>query len=237
MKTILTGGLALAIALVAAQAGPVGYQQSYTPPPTASAGGYGLGWYWGLQGGLNAYQSYEGTETVDVLGRAYEVEMKEKLGGFAGLKLGYGFDGGMVKPALELDGFYNGADYDLVISRAGRDLATATGRFDTFAFLLNGLFRFDLGSAWMPYAGVGIGAWVGTTSDGGIDINGNGTAYVGSDETTFSLAAQGLLGFDYYFSDRISFFTEYKYLNYFGADLPSDPVSQHLIGIGLRFHF
>ncbi len=199
---------------------------------------YGVGPYGAIQGGANLYQSYEGTQRATVGGRSVALEVKEKLGGFVGLKLGYGFDGGVVRPAIELDAFYNAADFKVEGRVDGKVVAKGTGRFDTGAFLVNGLLRFDLGGPFMPYLGAGAGFWFGQVDDARLTVVG-GPSIKGDDTSSGAgFAAQGLGGFDYWFSEKLSAFTEYKFLNYFGSDLPtSDTVSQHLLGVGLRMNF
>lgn len=44
-------------------------------------------------------------------------------------------------------------------------------------------------------------------------------------------------GADYYFTEKVSAFLEYKFLNYEDAGLAEDRISQHLVMLGLRFHF
>ncbi|MFQ3577962.1 MAG: hypothetical protein SNJ52_02990 [Verrucomicrobiia bacterium] len=201
--------------------------------------GIGAGPYWGLHGGVNAYQTYEGTRRATVAGRSVALEVKEKLGGFGGLKFGYNFNGGFIRPALEVDTFYNGADFTVGGRVDGREVVRGSGRFDTGAFLVNGLLRMDLGGSFIPYVGVGGGFWIGQVSDPTLRLaNGQTIKGESGSQNGSGLAAQGLAGFDYYLAPQTSLFTEYKWLNYFGSDLPGgSTVGQHLIGLGMRFNF
>lgn len=233
-KTILITAVT-ALGAVAVQAGSSKAPMVQPAPPAPS---YGVGMYFALQGGINAYQEYEGTERANIGGSSVALEAKEKVGGFGGIKWGYGWDGQTVKPALELDAFYNGVDYDLEARVNGSRVGSATGRFDTGAFLINGLLRFDTGSTFMPYVGVGAGGWFGQVEDTRISISGLGSARVSSGDTNGDFALQALAGFDWFFNPSTSFFVEYKYLNYFGVNLPSDdPLGQHLAGIGVRWFY
>ena len=216
---------------------------SASPPPVqqtfSNISMYGgEGFYWGIQGGINAYQSYEGTERANIGGKSIALEMREKLGGFGGVKCGYAFGSGNgILSAFEADVFYNGADYDLDCRVDTKKFGSATGRFDTGAIMGNYIVRFGTGRL-QPYVGAGIGGWLGQVSDTRLSIDGIGSVRIGSDETNGGFAWQLLAGVDYYLSEKMSFFSEYKFLNYHGIDLPtSDPVQQHFVGAGVRFHF
>ncbi|QQL46066.1 outer membrane protein [Sulfuriroseicoccus oceanibius] len=206
--------------------------------PIDVAPSYGVGQYFSLQGGINAYQNYEGTIRRTIGGESYALEAKEKIGGVGGIKWGYGWDGETVKPAIELDAFYNGVDVGLDLrDSSGSNVGSATARFDTGAFLINGILRFDTDSAFLPYLGVGIGGWVGQTEDTRVTIGGS-SARISDNDTNGDLAAQAIAGCDYFYNDTTSIYIEYKYLNYWGADLPSDdPVQQHIVVAGLKWFF
>lgn len=234
MKKILITLATASLAAATIQAGPM----APAVMPSAPVPSYGVGSYFALQGGINAYQEYEGTERASLGGTSVALEAKEKIGGFGGIKWGYGWDGNVVKPALELDAFYNGADYDVEARVAGSRVGSVTGRFDTGAFLINGLLRFDTGSSFLPYVGVGVGGWFGQVEDTRVSISGVGSARVSSGDTNGDLALQALAGCDWFFNPSTSLFLEYKYLNYFGVDLPSDdPLGQHLVGVGVRWMY
>lgn len=222
-----------------AAAGPAPKHVPIEPAPVAP--NYGVGQYFGLQGGINAYQSYEGTARATLDGNSYALEAKEKIGGVGGIKWGYGWDGETVKPAVELDAFYNGVDVGLDLRSTdggGELLGTGTGRIDSGAFLVNGLLRFDTDSAFLPYVGVGIGGYLAQGSDERITVKNVGSVRVGNNDTNTGFAAQAVAGFDYFYNDTTSFYVEYKFLNYFDVDITdSDSVQQHIVVAGLKWFF
>ena len=206
-------------------------------PPVSLYGGEGF--YWGIQGGINAYQTYEGTERTKINGTNVTLEMREKVGGYGGLKWGYAFGSGTgILSALEADIFYNGVDYDLEGRADGSKFGSVTGRFDTGALMGNYIMRFGVGRQFQPYIGAGIGGWFGQIQDTRLSLDGLGSARISSGDTSGGFAWQLLAGADYFVSERMSLFTEYKFLAYHGIDLPtSDPVYQHLVGVGVRFYY
>ena len=89
---------------------------------------YGLGFYGAIDAGANVYQDRGGTRTFTVttalsdptdrdFGDTLEVNPKNDVGFFGGIKLGYVFGTGVVRPTVEGDFFYNGfrggADFTL----------------------------------------------------------------------------------------------------------------------------
>ena len=127
MKQLLFSTVALTGFLAASlQAGPaVEYKQVAPPPPPL----YGLGFYGGIDMGANLYQNRgdDRTFTNDdlnspFLGYSLDVNPKNDVGFFGGLKLGYVFGTGIVRPTIEGDFFYNGfrggADFNLTPVRA-----------------------------------------------------------------------------------------------------------------------
>ena len=240
-KAFFSGMAAVALPLAMQAGTPMVYTtpgKGMAPPPPAPAPVYGVGPYVALQGGANVYQSYEDTVRLNSGGNSYALEAKERVGGFGGVKFGYAWDGEVVRPAVELDAFYNGADSKLVLRENGREIANESARFDTGAFLANGLLRFN-SERFQPYMGVGVGVWVGQVNDTRFTVTGGESVRISNNDTNADLAAQALGGFDFFAADRISIFVEYKFLNYFGVDAPqfNDPVHQHLVGGGVRFFF
>ena len=61
---------------------------------TAAPGAYGTGFYIGIDGGINAYQ-----EQVKDFG----ITTHSRVGGVGGLKAGYVFGTGVVRPTVEAD--------------------------------------------------------------------------------------------------------------------------------------
>jgi len=109
-RKLLLSSLLLALTSIA-HAGSSIDGKSIQPAPT-----YGTGFYIGLQGGFNAFQNTPADHTNRVsykfFGDKYSFSdsysVDSKLGGYGGLKLGYAFNTGIISPAIEVDGFYNG---------------------------------------------------------------------------------------------------------------------------------
>src|SRR5207342_315257 len=109
--------IAVLIGFVAAslQAGTEVYKQVAPPPPPM----YGLGFYGAIDMGANIYQDrgdtrvFRGDNRInDPTDRDFdatlEVNPKNDVGFFGGIKLGYVFGTGVVRPTIEGDFFYNG---------------------------------------------------------------------------------------------------------------------------------
>lgn len=186
-------------------------------------------------GGVNLYQNAD----MDGVGPGDEGSLNPVVGGFAGLKLGYLFgDPGLFRPALELEGFYNGVETDMdgiyrgVTYSGGADFHTAN-------IMLNILGKFDLGQ-WQPYLGFGLGAahvWNFNRSyDLDEPVDGR-THLPCPDESDWVFAYQGIAGVDYRLSQQLSVFTEYKAMVYNQPlNYPGDYL-HHLLGLGLRISF
>src|SRR5438067_178561 len=120
-KMHLLTALLAGLFTVSVQAGEaVAYKQVAPPPPEL----YGLGFYGAIDMGANLYQNRgeDRTFTQDdpdrpFFGYSLEVDPKNDVGFFGGIKLGYVFGTGVVRPTLEGDFFYNGfrggADFTL----------------------------------------------------------------------------------------------------------------------------
>src|SRR5262245_28296541 len=113
MKKLLFSIIALTGLLAASlRAGPaVEYKQVAPPPPPM----YGLGFYGAIDIGANIYQNRGGTRTFTddnpnspFFGDSLEVNPKNDVGFFGGIKLGYVFGTGVVRPTVEGDFYYNG---------------------------------------------------------------------------------------------------------------------------------
>src|SRR5215216_4415630 len=170
MKKLLFSIVALTGFLAASlQAGPaVEYKQVAPPPPLL----YGTGFYGGIDMGANLYQNRGDNRTFTnddlnspFFGYSLDVDPKNDVGFFGGLKLGYVFGTGIVRPTLEGDFFYNGfrggADFTLrdpfdnVLAQ--RDVTTW---INTGAFMGNFILRFAPGNQrFQPYAGAGVGIY------------------------------------------------------------------------------
>src|SRR5256714_5614823 len=90
---------------------PPDYKQAAPPPPPPM---YGLGFYGAIDMGSNVYQNRGGTRTFTddnpnspFFGSTLDVDPKNDVGFFGGIKLGYVFGSGVVRPTVEGDFFYN----------------------------------------------------------------------------------------------------------------------------------
>src|SRR5881227_548538 len=231
-------------------AGPPDYKQAAPPPPPPN---YGVGFYGAIDMGANVYQNRGENRTFTQdnpnllgFGDTLEVDPKNDVGFFGGIKLGYVFGTGIVRPTLEGDFFYNGfrggADFTLrdpfdnVVAQ--RDLTTW---INTGAFMGNFILRFNFGR-FQPYAGAGVGIYY-AESAGAELVNpttGTVTVNTGGGQSHADLAWQVVAGSDYFFTPKISAFIEYKYLNYTSTQIDTNEsrdLGQHLVGAGVRFFF
>lgn len=238
MKHLLLSTVAVALATATSGfAGPYAAQstKSYAAPqPQGTV--YGTGLYIAIQAGINAHQEYRGLEDQRIDDIRFSFEPESKIGGIVGGKIGYVFGTASIRPAVEIDAFYNGWKAETEFSGGG---VTGTSETDVHsgAALVNFLVRFDFGR-FQPYIGAGLGFY--TTGVDKVDINVDGTEVdVDSDETSSGFSWQLVAGSDYYFNEKLSAFLEYKYLNYEsdGDVFGEDRIDQHIIALGLRLHF
>src|SRR5580765_8634841 len=121
-KVYLSTAVLIGFVTASLQAGTEVYKQVAAPPPPEL---YGLGFYGAIDMGANVYQNRGGTRTFtgdnrinDITDRDFdatmEVNPKNDVGFYGGVKLGYVFGTGVVRPTIEGDFFYNGfrADSD-----------------------------------------------------------------------------------------------------------------------------
>jgi opacity protein-like surface antigen len=253
MKKLLFSTVAFTGLLAASlQAGPaVEYKQVAPPPPPL----YGLGFYGGIDMGANVYQNRGDNRTftandpnspffVDSL----EVNPKNDVGFFGGVKLGYVFGTGVVRPTVEGDFFYNGfrggADFTL---RDSFDNVVAqrnvTTWINTGAFMANFILRFAPGNQrFQPYAGAGVGIYYAESA--GVEVvdpvTGRVPINTGGGRSHADLAWQVVAGSDYFFNPQWSAFIEYKFLNYTSTQIDTNQdrdLRQHLVGAGVRYFF
>jgi opacity protein-like surface antigen len=255
MKKLSLLSTAVLIGLLAAplQAGTEVYKQVAPQPPVVY--GYGLGFYGAIDMGANIYQNRgdDRTFTGDRFERfdrdlVLTVSPKNDVGFFGGIKLGYVFGTGVVRPAIEGDFFYNGfrggADFTLR-DRFGDFIAErdVTTWINSGAFMGNFILRFAPGNQrFQPYAGAGVGIYFAESA--GVEIRDPVTGRVpfenGGGESHADLAWQIVAGSDYFFTHNISAFIEYKFLNYTSTQIDTREdrdLRQHLLGAGVRFFF
>jgi len=233
------------------QAGQEVYKQVAPPPPPM----YGLGFYGAIDAGANVYQNRGSDRTfsdqiagTEDFGDTLTVSPKNDVGFFGGIKLGYVFGTGVIRPTVEGDFFYNGfrggADFTLRDSDnvvlAQRDVTTW---INTGAFMANFILRFAPGNQrFQPYAGGGVGIYYAESA--GTEVVNPVTGVVpintGGGRSHADLAWQVVAGSDYFFTPNISAFIEYHYLNYTSTQIntrESRDLGQHLVGAGVRFFF
>ena len=252
---------ALLFGFVAAslQAGQEVYKQVAPPPPLL----YGLGFYGAIDMGANIYQNRGGDQTFTddnpnspFFGSNLEVHPKNDVGFFGGIKLGYVFGSGWIRPTVEGDFFYNGfrggADFTLneaftpcpdcptVLSTRQRDVTTW---INTGAFLGNFILRFAPGNQkFQPYFGAGVGVYYAESAGtevvdpltGAVPIN------TGGGRSHADLAFDVVAGSDYFFTPNFSAFIEYKFLDYTSTQINTRQdrdLKQQLLGAGVRFFF
>ena len=253
MKKLLLSTVAFTGLLAAPlKAGPaVEYKQVAPPPPPM----YGLGFYGAIDAGANVYQNRGDDRTFSdnnpnspFFGDSLEVNPKNDVGFFGGVKLGYVFGTGVVRPTVEGDFFYNGfrggADFTL---RDSFDNVVAqrnvTTWINTGAFMANFILRFAPGNQrFQPYAGAGVGIYYAESA--GVEVvdpvTGRVPINTGGGRSHADLAWQVVAGSDYFFNPQWSAFIEYKFLNYTSTQIDTNQdrdLRQHLVGAGVRYFF
>jgi opacity protein-like surface antigen len=244
---------------ISAQAGQEVYKQVAPPPPPM----YGLGFYGAIDAGANVYQNRGGDRTFtddnpnsQFFGSTLEVSPKNDVGFFGGIKLGYVFGTGVIRPTIEGDFFYNGfrggANFTLneaftpcpdCPTQLTTRQANATTWINTGAFLANFILRFAPGNQkFQPYLGAGVGGYYAESA--GVEIRdpvtGDVPVNTGGGRSHADLAFDALAGADYFFSPKFSAFVEYKYLNYQSTQIDTNKsraLGQQLVGAGVRFFF
>src|SRR5437667_12286700 len=252
MKKLSLLSAAVLIGLLAAplQAGTEVYKQVAPPPPPEL---YGLGFYGAIDMGANVYQNRGGTETftqdnpnLPEFGDTLTVNPKNDVGFFGGIKLGYVFLTGVVRPTIEGDFFYNGfrgganftlrdIDGDVLAQR------DATTWINTGAFMGNFILRFAFGR-FQPYAGGGVGIYYAESAGAQVvnPVTGTVTINTGGGQSHADFAWQIIAGTDYYWTPKFSTFIEYKFLDYTSTQINTNQsrnLGQQLVGAGVRVHF
>ena len=257
MKKLSLLSTAALIGLLAAplQAGTEVYKQVAPPPPPEL---YGLGFYGAIDAGANVYQNRGGDRTFSDSGirdrfdpdfdDTLTISPKNDVGFFGGVKVGYVFGTGVIRPTVEGDFFYNGfrggANF-ILRDQFGDTLAQrdATTWINTGAFMFNFILRIaPQGWRFQPYAGAGVGVYYAESA--GVEVVNPVTGRVpintGGGASHADLAWQVIAGSDYYWTPKISTFVEYHYLTYTSTQINTREernLGQHLVGAGVRFHF
>jgi opacity protein-like surface antigen len=254
MKTFsILVSLLLGFVTASLQAGPQETYKQVVPPPPPPL--WGTGFYGAIDMGANVYQNRgdDRTFTVDnpnspFFGYSLEVDPKNDVGFFGGIKLGYVFGTGVVRPTLEGDFFYNGfrggADFTLR-DPFGDVLAqrNVTTWINTGAFMGNFILRFAPGNQrFQPYAGAGVGIYYAESAGTEVvdPVTGRVPVNTGGGESHADLAWQIVAGSDYYWTPKFSTFLEYKFLVYTSTQVETNQdrdLKQHLVGAGVRLHF
>jgi opacity protein-like surface antigen len=251
MRKLLFTTLALTGLLAASlKAGPApDYKQAPPPPPP----NYGVGFYGGLLLGANVYQGLPSSRTFTddnpespFFGESLEISPQHNVGFFGGLKFGYVFGTGVVRPTLELDSFYNGfnTDTNFTLREPDGDVirsGSSSNRLNSGVWLANFILRFAPGNQkFQPYAGAGVGLYYANFA--GFDFTGpNGETFSTSGGRSHTdLAWDVVAGADYFFTPKVSAFVEYKFLEYMSTQIDTNDnrvLGQQLVGAGVRFFF
>src|SRR5438874_1392349 len=251
-KSLLLTAILVGFGTASLRAGePVAYKQVAPSPPEL----YGLGFYGAIDMGANVYQNRGGDRTFTddnpnspFFGDSLTLSPKNDVGFFGGVKLGYVFGTGVVRPTVEGDFFYNGfrggADFTLRDS-FGDVLAqrNATTWINTGAFMANFILRLAPGNQrFQPYAGAGVGIYYAESAGTEVvnPVTGTVPINTGGGQSHADLAWQVVAGSDYFFTPNISAFIEYHFLNYTSTQIDTNQdrdLGQHLVGAGVRFFF
>jgi opacity protein-like surface antigen len=271
-KVYLSTAVLMGFVAASLQAGTTEVYKQVAPPPPPM---YGLGFYGAIDMGANVYQNRGGDRhfssdndgdpwdrDIRFLGTTLDVSPKNDVGFFGGIKLGYVFGTGWVRPAIEGDFFYNGfrggADFTLntvfdpvppvgcdrcgptFVSHHERNVTTW---INSGAFLANLIFRFGAAdSRFQPYVGAGVGGYYAESAGVEVQdpITGTTPINTGGGRSHADLAWQVVAGADYFFNPNISAFIEYHYLDYTSTQIDTNEdrdLEQHLVGAGVRFFF
>ena len=177
--TFITIGIFLSGSLFAGPPAPE-YKQVAPPPPPLN---YGTGFYGAIDMGANVYQNRGGDRTftddrvdTEFFGDTLTISPKNDVGFFGGIKLGYVFGTGVVRPAVEGDFFYNGfrGGADFTLKDIDGDVlrsSNLTTWINTGAFMANFILRFAPGNQkFQPYFGAGVGIYYAESA--GFDFQG-----------------------------------------------------------------
>ena len=240
-KLSILASLLLGFVTASVQAGGEVYKQVAPPPPPPL---YGTGFYGAIDAGANVYQDLGDTRTFNqsftgfgaTLDLDEKLEPKNEVGFFGGIKLGYVFGTGVVRPTVEGDFFYNGfrPGADLTLNGAFTpcpgcqtvNIGSLHGNVNTWinsgAFMANFILRFAPGNQrFQPYVGAGVGAYYAQSEGVNFQIESvhirfspNELRESAGTNAFADLAWQIIAGSDYYWTPKFSTFIEYHFLNY-----------------------
>jgi opacity protein-like surface antigen len=250
-KSYALTSLLVGLLTIPLQAGQEVYKQVAPPPPPM----YGLGFYGAIDAGANIYQNRGGNRTFSdndpnspFFGDSIEVNPKNDVGFFGGIKLGYVFGTGVVRPTVEGDFFYNGFRGGANCTLKDIDFNTIAQRnvntwINTGAFMFNFILRFAPGNQrFQPYVGAGVGVYYAESA--GVEVvdpvTGRVPINTGGGSSHADLAWQIIAGSDYYWTPKFSTFIEYKFLQYTSTQIntrQNRDLNQQLLGAGVRVHF
>src|SRR5262249_5851227 len=207
-------------------------------------------------GGNRFFSSDADGDAIDknpqFFGSTLEVNPKNDVGFFGGIKLGYVFPlTGVIRPAVEGDFFYNGfrggADFTLneAFTPGGAQpgmpfphadtvfsthQANVTTWINTGAFMFNVILRLGPPTwKFQPYAGAGVGVYYAESAGVEVQDPVTGTTPIntGGGANHADLAWQVVAGADYFFNPQWSAFIEYHYLDYTSTQIDTNQ-SRHL---------
>lgn len=250
-KLSILASVLLGLVTSSLQAGQEVYKQVAPPPPPM----YGLGFYGAIDAGANIYQNRGDDRTFTdnnpnspFFGDSLEVNPKNDVGFFGGVKLGYVFGTGVVRPTVEGDFFYNGFrgganftlrdSFDNVVAQRN-----VTTWINTGAFMANFILRFAPGNQrFQPYVGAGVGIYYAESAGTEVvdPVTGRVPFNTGGGQSHADLAWQIVAGSDYYWTPKFSTFIEYKFLQYTSTQIDTNEdreLNQQLLGAGVRLHF
>ena len=205
------------------------YKQVVAPEPI-----YGTGFYFAVQAGANLYQDLGDAPDFSDGDNRISFNTSDEVGFVGGIKLGYVFGTGSIRPAIEADLYYNGVSANIGAEVDGEDVDfNASGDIHSGAFIANFLLRFASGQ-FQPYLGGGVGGYYAESQNVSVRIGDRRFEGEGGSDTGFAWQLIG--GADYYFTETFSIFAEYKFLNYEDAGF-DNRLQQHIAVLGARFHF
>lgn len=239
LKSILSTAACAALIASTALAGET---TTYTPSknvmPIDAPILYGTGAYIAVQAGASISSDVSDSQVYDVGPNTLQFKANDNVGFVGGLKFGYVFGTGTVRPVIELDTFYNGvqADFDTYVN-GSKTGGNVQANFDSVAGLANFMLNFSFGSGRIqPHIGVGIGGYYGEANDVQYTTPG-GTKFSTSGGSGSGLAWQIVSGTDFYINSKTSIFVEGKFLNYEDAGISGDTLTQNIAVLGMRWHF